>query len=220
MKKLALILIALAVVFTASGCLQWLYEPERDAEGNVQYVDQEATDKARNAGLIAEDEVIPTTEKVNPETGKEREVILSDQLKPGALSAIKAGTGLGDLFFPGLGALLGSVVTGGIAVARGLKKKRKYDAGLAVERGGKLLMAKAATVFAVIVADFSAGKIDTDKDGKLQGDELKAYAAKVAKEHLLDLELATKLVEIGTSSWDASSKERAVKALVGEASAI
>lgn len=216
-KTTGLFLLVFAIAMFATGCMSWLYEQETDPETGAGYfVDEEKTEAARAAGLIEPDEVIPTTEATDAK-GKAREPIYSDKLKPGVLAAIKAGTGLGDMFFPGLGALLGAVVTGGLAAARGVKQKRRYNAKVAAESGGRLLMSKAALIFAQIVADFSAGKIDTDDDGKIALSEVKVYALGLAKEHLLDVDLATRLVEIATSGWDLSSKLRALEGLAAEA---
>ncbi len=216
MKTFHAILIGLFLftgALSLTGCVSWLYEPEVDEDGNVQYIDAGATAAAREAGLIEEDEVIPTSDKRDA-AGKEREVIYSERLKPGVLSAIKSGTGLGDLFFPGLGGLLGTIVTGGLMAFRNVKKGRKYSTKLALVQAGKELLGKAVLIFSRVSADFASGKIDTDDDGRLSSTELKEYTVKIAKEFLLDLSFAERLVEIGTSSWDVSQKEKAVEVLV------
>ena len=219
MKTFHAILIGLFLFLGAlslTGCVSWLYEPEVNEDGEIQYVDAEATAAAREAGLIEDDEVIPTSEKRDA-AGKEREVIYSERLKPGVISAIKSGTGLGDLFFPGLGGLLGTIVTGGLMAFRNVKRGRKFNTKLALVEAGKTLLGKAVLIFSRVSADLASGAIDENKDGRLSSTELKEYTVKIAKEYLLDLEFAERLVEIGTSSWDVSQKEKAVEALVSGA---
>ncbi len=212
MKSLITIAILASLAFALSGCMSWLYEPTVDDEGNVQYVDEEKTREARAAGLIEPDEVITSNDSRNKD-GTERDVHLSNELKPGALNAIKKGTGYGDMLLPGLGGLLGSIVAGGLLVLRGRKKARQFAKEIGVEKVGKVLLAKGATVLSQVVKDFKDGMIDLNKDGQLDSAELKAYVIELAEQTGLDARFAEELVKIGTSSWDLSQRQAALEAL-------
>lgn len=194
----------LAMVMLLSGCalLDDLFlDPLKTEDGEALYVDVAATaalpDADKQAGkavLVRESQLVP---------GKEYEKAYSDQP-----SALVGTIGSISKMIPGWGALSGGILSLLVGGYAGLRGRKSYKAGVAAREAGVLGMG----LLAEVIADYSAGKLDEDKDGSIDLGEIGSYLKRKGLEHL-NPDFVQKVINVGASGLQTSEKQKALAEL-------